>query len=345
MRSSSIQGLGETDDRVQRMTTESDLGAAAAALFQLHASPMITSTTPMQLQSQLIGLNMPSLNLPGQSIPSTSAPMQFPISGPAAAAARASPAVMGRPRSQSWAPGASSVLSSLSTANRSSPDAKLLSLLQVESDSDAVDTLRSLMKSSPKVEEAEPKTAGRPRSQSMSAAAVLQQNQQARVSKGLRPRTMSVSSLASNPPSASGPRKIARPRAFSQSSRVSARSLGSNKSPGGGRKRAASLDSSASFFNDIDEEFDSEDFDNAEDEGSGETSTTTLDDLSRVGAYSPASRRKRIERFIEKRAKRIWRKRIKYDVRKNFADSRLRVKGRFVRKEDEEQLRGFLQMI
>jgi len=179
----------------------------------------------------------------------------------------------------------------------------------------------------------------------MSAAAVLQQNQQARVSKGLRPRTMSVSSLASNPPSASGPRKIARPRAFSQSSRVSARSLGSNKSPGGGRKRAASLDSSASFFNDIDEEFDSEDFDNAEDEGSGETSTTTLDDLSRVGAYSPASRRKRIERFIEKRAKRIWRKRIKYDVRKNFADSRLRVKGRFVRKEDEEQLRGFLQMI
>jgi len=64
----------------------------------------------------------------------------------------------------------------------------------------------------------------------------------------------------------------------------------------------------------------------------------------RVGAYSPDSRRRVINRFLEKRRSRIWKKRIKYDVRKNFADSRLRVKGRFVRKEDEEQLRDFLSM-
>lgn len=65
---------------------------------------------------------------------------------------------------------------------------------------------------------------------------------------------------------------------------------------------------------------------------------------NRVGAYSPLSRRRLIDRFLEKRRNRIWKKRIKYDVRKHFADSRLRVKGRFVRKEDEEQLRDFLAM-
>ncbi|KAI9909322.1 hypothetical protein PsorP6_014975 [Peronosclerospora sorghi] len=61
-----------------------------------------------------------------------------------------------------------------------------------------------------------------------------------------------------------------------------------------------------------------------------------------VGAYSPTSRRKRIEKFLDKRQKRVWRKEVKYDVRKNFADSRLRVKGRFVKKEDEQLLRELL---
>ncbi|KAF4035048.1 CCT motif-containing protein [Phytophthora infestans] len=61
-----------------------------------------------------------------------------------------------------------------------------------------------------------------------------------------------------------------------------------------------------------------------------------------VGAYSPDSRRKRIEKFLDKRQKRVWRKEVKYDVRKNFADSRLRVKGRFVKKEDEQLLRELL---
>mmetsp|Transcript_19281 Transcript_19281/g.27693 ORF Transcript_19281/g.27693 Transcript_19281/m.27693 type:complete len:422 (-) Transcript_19281:216-1481(-) len=58
-----------------------------------------------------------------------------------------------------------------------------------------------------------------------------------------------------------------------------------------------------------------------------------------IGAYSPESRKERLEKFFEKRKKRVWTKKVKYDVRKNFADSRLRVKGRFVKKEDEELLR------
>ena len=49
-----------------------------------------------------------------------------------------------------------------------------------------------------------------------------------------------------------------------------------------------------------------------------------------IGAYSPESRKERIERFVEKRKKRVWTKKVKYDVRKNFADSRLRVKVRTV---------------
>ena len=40
----------------------------------------------------------------------------------------------------------------------------------------------------------------------------------------------------------------------------------------------------------------------------------------------------------------MWDHKIKYGVRKNFADRRLRVRGRFVRKEDEELLRDILTM-
>ena len=50
---------------------------------------------------------------------------------------------------------------------------------------------------------------------------------------------------------------------------------------------------------------------------------------------------KRIQKFIEKRPLRVWTKKIKYDVRKNFADSRVRIKGRFVKKEEEGKLSNF----
>mmetsp|Transcript_5321 Transcript_5321/g.8678 ORF Transcript_5321/g.8678 Transcript_5321/m.8678 type:complete len:286 (-) Transcript_5321:1671-2528(-) len=55
-----------------------------------------------------------------------------------------------------------------------------------------------------------------------------------------------------------------------------------------------------------------------------------------VGIYSPEDRKSRIHRFLEKRKRRMWTKKVKYDVRKNFADSRVRVKGRFVKKKEEE---------
>jgi len=63
-----------------------------------------------------------------------------------------------------------------------------------------------------------------------------------------------------------------------------------------------------------------------------------------VGAYSPESRKLRIERFLRSRQKRVWTKKVKYDVRKNFADSRLRVKGRFVKKEDEMLMRDLMSI-
>ena len=63
-----------------------------------------------------------------------------------------------------------------------------------------------------------------------------------------------------------------------------------------------------------------------------------------VGAYSPDSRKIRIERFLAKRNHRVWVKKVKYNVRKNFADSRLRVKGRFVKKEDELLMRDLMSL-
>lgn len=64
----------------------------------------------------------------------------------------------------------------------------------------------------------------------------------------------------------------------------------------------------------------------------------------KIGSYLPPARRELLQKFLEKRQKRTWKKKVKYDVRKNFADSRLRVKGRFVKKEDEETLREFMLM-
>jgi len=63
-----------------------------------------------------------------------------------------------------------------------------------------------------------------------------------------------------------------------------------------------------------------------------------------VGYYSPEARTTRITVFLQRRRRRVWDHKIKYGVRKNFADRRLRVRGRFVRKEDEELLRDILTM-
>ena len=64
-----------------------------------------------------------------------------------------------------------------------------------------------------------------------------------------------------------------------------------------------------------------------------------------VGAYAPEARKARVALFLHKRGKRTWSKKVKYDVRKNFADSRMRVKGRFVKKEDEDYLKELINIV
>jgi hypothetical protein len=71
---------------------------------------------------------------------------------------------------------------------------------------------------------------------------------------------------------------------------------------------------------------------------SGNTSCTLQIELlnkgGRIGMYLPVDRKARIAKFHSKRHLRIWRKRIKYDCRKKLADSRPRIKGRFVKRSD-----------
>lgn len=51
----------------------------------------------------------------------------------------------------------------------------------------------------------------------------------------------------------------------------------------------------------------------------------------RIGIYTREERDAIIARFRQKRKKRVWKKKIRYHCRKNLADSRVRVKGRFVK--------------
>ncbi|RHY24299.1 hypothetical protein DYB32_008899 [Aphanomyces invadans] len=53
----------------------------------------------------------------------------------------------------------------------------------------------------------------------------------------------------------------------------------------------------------------------------------------RIGIYSPRSRRVLLDKYMEKRTKRLSRKKVRYRVRKTLANARPRVKGRFVKTE------------
>eukprot|EP00826_Nyctotherus_ovalis_P007324 TRINITY_DN11818_c0_g1_i26.p1 TRINITY_DN11818_c0_g1~~TRINITY_DN11818_c0_g1_i26.p1 ORF type:complete len:423 (+),score=101.30 TRINITY_DN11818_c0_g1_i26:230-1498(+) len=52
-----------------------------------------------------------------------------------------------------------------------------------------------------------------------------------------------------------------------------------------------------------------------------------------VQKLTDAERREKIQKYLKKRENRIWRKKISYDCRKKVADKRLRIKGRFVTKQ------------
>jgi len=56
----------------------------------------------------------------------------------------------------------------------------------------------------------------------------------------------------------------------------------------------------------------------------------------RIGIYTPAERAAIIAKFNSKRTRRTWKKKIRYNCRKNLADRRMRVKGRFVKRAVEQ---------
>jgi phosphopantetheine adenylyltransferase len=59
-----------------------------------------------------------------------------------------------------------------------------------------------------------------------------------------------------------------------------------------------------------------------------------------IGTLTVSQRREKIRKYFEKRKRRIWRKKISYDCRKKMADKRLRIKGRFVTRDQACALLG-----
>lgn len=65
----------------------------------------------------------------------------------------------------------------------------------------------------------------------------------------------------------------------------------------------------------------------------------TMDDKNdkiMIGKLTLEERKKKIEMYLEKRRKRTYRKKISYNCRKNVADKRVRIKGRFVKKNEKD---------
>ena len=62
--------------------------------------------------------------------------------------------------------------------------------------------------------------------------------------------------------------------------------------------------------------------------------------VRKIGTLTIEERRAKIEKYLQKRKQRTWNKKISYDCRKKVADSRLRVKGRFVTKNQAFSMLG-----
>lgn len=66
--------------------------------------------------------------------------------------------------------------------------------------------------------------------------------------------------------------------------------------------------------------------------------TNSYSSGKKIGTISIEERKLKVQKFLEKRKRRIFKKRISYACRKRVADSRVRVKGRFVTKEQAEAM-------
>merc|ERR1711865_398555 len=71
----------------------------------------------------------------------------------------------------------------------------------------------------------------------------------------------------------------------------------------------------------------------------GATVSVDIDDSNseckggRIGIYNPAQRKALLAKFAAKRKRRVYGKAVRYRCRKNLANNRVRVKGRFVKQQ------------